>query len=100
MNGAAPKSPEMGSQTTLVKNPQPNAARDCLELIHSSYTSSEVMSRMLAAKRSVMRCAISSPSRRRFTKARGPAFGGTACSIVVAVEDILRDGFLLTGPDY
>src|ERR1700749_3081702 len=100
MNGAAPKSPEIGSQVDFAKNAQPNATRDCREFTQSSNTSMEVMSRMLAANRRVMRCAISSPSRRRLTKARGPAFGGTACSIVVAVEDILRDGFLLTGPDY
>jgi hypothetical protein len=54
MNGNAPKSPETGSHTRVKKNVNPNFDRDKLELIQSSYTSSDVTSRMLAAKISVI----------------------------------------------
>ncbi len=58
MNGAAPKSPATGSQTRVQKNIKPNLDRERLELIQSSYTSKDVISRIVAAKTKVMMCAI------------------------------------------
>src|ERR1700756_1712339 len=88
MKGAAPKLSKMGSHVRVQKNIHPNFARERYEVRHNSNTSSDVISRIPAAKTSVIRWAISSPLRNLRTNARSPVWGGTSCAMVVAVADI------------
>src|ERR1019366_6731184 len=100
MNGKAPKSPLTGSHVFPRKNPNPNLWRGRTQFIYNSKTKPTVTTMMLDAASRVMRCATSSPCRRRWMNFRTRPLG-RARSTVTGRLDILvdlRDGFLF--PDY
>src|SRR5579863_2043049 len=108
MNGSAPKFSATGSQVEVTKKFQPNLCRGRAELRYSSKTSSTVTRKILAAKISVIRWAISSPlvSRRTHLRARPGVLGipePPSEPWTKTVEpDILvdpRNGFLFLGHD-
>src|SRR5208337_4990412 len=85
MNGSAPYWSMFGSHTRVTKKCNPNFARASAEPVHSSYTSSSVISTTVAANTIVVSRAISSPSRKRDRKERepitGPAFGRVVLTV-------------------
>src|SRR5215467_13687336 len=79
MNGSAPKSSAIGSHTFVMKKFRPNLWRGKAEPVHSSKTSSSVISTTVAANKKVTSRAISSPlrslARNEREPSRGLAFG-------------------------
>ena len=89
MNGSAPYSSVTGSHTRVTKKLKPNLCRASVELTHSSYTSSNVISTTIAAKIKVISRAISSPSRSLDKNEREPTAGSALGTVGFAVATSL-----------
>src|SRR3984957_15813732 len=85
MKGSAPNLSNIGSQTEVTKNPNPNLWRGKYDSRHNSKTSSKVISTTEPAKINVTSRAISSPSRSLLTNEREPMIGPALGTVVVVV---------------